>query len=100
MTQAGQAHPLACEFFGRTLHRMRKEFAHVTPYTATIPSFGIPWGFILGSDTLDTSIWNRHALQTRLDALSVFGLKSYDVETHEHMFNLPKALREALAKIE
>ncbi len=100
VTQAGQAHPLACEFFNRTLHTMRREFAHVTPYTAAIPSFGIPWGFIIGSYTLDASRWNCHFLQARLNALPFSGLRNYDIETHAHMFNLPKALRLALGKIE
>lgn len=96
VTQAGQAHPLACEFFARTLGTLSRELTYAVPYTVCVPSFGVPWGFVLASNDLDPSRWRLRELRSRMASLRIPSLRSYDAQTHAHMFQIPKALRSAL----
>ncbi len=99
VTQAGQAHPLACGFFAGALATLSREFTYAVPYMASVPSFGIPWGFVIASHDLDPSRWRREELESRLASLPANAFRSYDAQTHGHMFRVPKALRTALAKM-
>ncbi len=68
------------------------------PYEAWIPSFGLPWGFIAASNTVDPRQPSREdvdkAIATRLKG----GLQYFDGETHQGQYKLGKHTREALAK--
>ncbi|WP_437970716.1 hypothetical protein WMF04_16125 [Sorangium sp. So ce260] len=98
VTQAGQAHVLYSRFLNRTLRTLGGSFAHVIPYTITVPSYGCPWAFALASAGVDFSAVSPEAMARRIAQLPEAALASYDHETHLHMFHLPKALRLALAE--
>ncbi|WP_372425023.1 hypothetical protein [Salinarimonas chemoclinalis] len=99
VTQAGQAHPLACGFTARVLATLRGAFADVALYTHNVPSFGTPWCFaIAGGDLSALHALEPATIEARLARLPAGALVAYDGETHRHMLALPRALREALAR--
>jgi spermidine synthase len=93
VTQAGAVEHLDGSFFasvGRTLSEL---FRYVTPYLLDIPSYGLPWGFLVASNTPvfpDTCM-----LPARLGALTAMPT-TYDLESHLRMFNLPRLIRARL----
>ncbi|QTR02594.1 hypothetical protein J7S33_26445 [Saccharothrix algeriensis] len=92
-TQAGPANPLAPEFFAGVLRTLRSVFRHATPYTAAVPSFGVPWGFVLASDH------EAAADPAGSPAAGPPGtITTYDAETHRHMFAVPRSLRAGRAR--
>ncbi|WHT19409.1 hypothetical protein N8J89_41085 [Crossiella sp. CA-258035] len=95
-TQAGPANFLDPEFFASVLRTLRSVFRHVLPYTLTVPSYGIPWGFALASDDLDPAALTEAVVEQRLARLAT-APQCYDGGTHRHMTALPLRLRTALA---
>lgn len=51
---------------------------------------------MIASDELDPSSLRGEELARRAAPAEALRLRSYDATTHEHMFLLPRALREAL----
>ncbi|MGJ3264483.1 MAG: hypothetical protein ACFE0R_14725 [Salinarimonas sp.] len=99
VTQAGQAHPLACRFTARVLATLRGAFADVALYTHNVPSFGTPWCFAMaGADLSGLRALEPGTIDVRLAALPQNALEAYDGETHRHMFAVPRVLRAALAR--
>ncbi len=71
-------------------------FPVVTPYQASIPSFGLPWGFALASKATDPTTWSCEAVDHLISERIQGELKYYDGITHRGQFSLPKNLRHAL----
>lgn len=80
----------------RTIREMLKRFfTQVSSYTTYCPFYAVSYAFTLSikdnqKDVLDVSIFNKRVNQ--LDNQ----LRFYDSETHIHMFNLPKYVRNAI----
>jgi spermidine synthase len=70
----------------------------VLPYVAYVPCFGGPWGFCLASRGKDPSRFSPAAVDRRLAARSLGGMRFYDGITHRNMFSLPAYIRRALAE--
>jgi spermidine synthase len=96
VTQAGAAHHRDCEFFASVLCTLKSVFRFIAPYSVSVPSYGIPWGFVIASDGIDPSVWDETDITRKLDALITNDLRAYDATAHCHMFSLSKTLREAL----
>lgn len=97
VTQAGQAHPLACEFTARVRRTLEEAFAEVVLYTHHVPSFGLPWCFaVCGERARAVAALEPDAIDAHLSSLGLRP-RAYDGETHRHMFALPRFLRDALA---
>jgi spermidine synthase len=94
-TQAGSANPLDIEFFASVLRTLRSVFRYALPYTMTVPSYGIPWGFVLASDALNPTGLTEAQVDRKLAAVAV-SPEWYDGMTHRHMTALPLRLRTAL----
>ncbi|MFI9012081.1 hypothetical protein ACIGNX_33060 [Actinosynnema sp. NPDC053489] len=90
-TQAGPANPLAPDFFAGVLRTARSVFRHATPYTSAVPSFGVPWGFVVASDHPGAADPGRAAVPEPPRPVT-----TYDAETHRHMFAVPRLLRAGL----
>lgn len=81
----------------RTIREMLKRtFTQVTTYTAYCPFYAISYAFTLSirdekKDVLDVSLFEKRV--SELGHLLHF----YDLETHKHMFNLPKHIRSAIS---
>jgi spermidine synthase len=72
-------------------------FPSVLSYQSFIPFYGLPWGFAVASmQDLHARFSPQTLSQTLLDR-GCTDLKFYDAETHQHLFSLPKDLREELS---
>ena len=94
--QAGMT-KVADEAFFTALHRTLADvFPIVRGYQTFVSCFGTPWGFLLGSKSVDPLMLDT----ARVDALiagRVRGdLRYWDGQTHQHAFSLPKFLRTAI----
>jgi spermidine synthase len=79
------------------IRNLQQAFAHVRPYQTVIPFYGLPWGFAVASDSpLDERLTPAAVTQT-LAARGCTDLRFYDSETHNHLFSLPRFLRDAFA---
>jgi spermidine synthase len=79
---------------GKTLQSC---FRCVLPYQSFIPFYGLPWGFAVAGKQDIRSRFSPHTLTQTLRERGCTDLKFYDAETHQHLFSLPKYLREELS---
>jgi len=98
VTQAGAAGHLHSEFFASVLRTTRSIFRYAVPYSISVPSYGVPWGFVMASDGIDVSAYDEERVAAALATLDASSLRSYDLVTHRHMFSLPRAVRAALER--
>jgi spermidine synthase len=96
VTQATSTAVNNCTSFLIIANTIKEVFTVVRPYSANVPSFFSPWGFIFASQNSDPLTVLSDELRNRISYLK--GLRFYDAETHTAMFVLPKFLREALDK--
>lgn len=85
-----------CRAHIEIVNRLKQVFAHVRSYQVNMSFYGLPWGFALGSDTPFAERLTPEAVERTLAERGCSGLRHYDAETHQHMFSLPKYLRDAL----
>lgn len=74
-------------------------FKIVRAFQAIIPSFDLPWGFLLASKKVDPLILSPDEINRKIRMRKLGNLKYYDGITHIGIFSLPKYLREDLKKI-
>ena len=77
---------------------LKSVFKYVRPYQANIPSFGLPWGFALASNTLDPKQISEEEINRRISKRMKGDLKYYDGETHHGQFLLAKLIRDRMEK--
>lgn len=75
---------------------LRQVFSEVIPYGATIPFFGSSWGFALASGQSFDDRLNPTRIDGLLQKIDQENIRFYDLESHAHMFSLPKYIRDAL----
>lgn len=73
---------------------LQSVFAHVHDYSAFIPFFGEPWGFVIGSQDSMIAGLTEVEIDRRLESRGICG-DFYDGETHVGMFNRPRSVRKA-----
>ena len=73
-------------------------FPHVYPYSLNIPSFGTPWSFTLASDKELSAIPPPSFIDKAIQERIPHPLRFYDGLTHQHLFSLPRYLREGLER--
>ena len=79
---------------------LKEVFPVVAPYQASIPSFGLPWGFALASKGLDPRTLSPEEIDRRIAQRLRGVLQSYDGQTHLGQFLLPKQVRREMEKEE
>ena len=79
---------------------LKTVFPVVSPYQASIPSFGLPWGFALASKHFDPQSFDCKEVDKRIAQRIKGELKYYDGETHAGQFLLPKQVRLKMQKEE
>jgi spermidine synthase len=100
MTKIGEL-PFYCSM-ARTLSAV---FPLVAPYQSMIPCFGTPWGFIVAAKVgtpggeADPRALTVAEVDRRVRERVRGELRFYDGLAHQHMFSLPKFLRDALASM-
>jgi spermidine synthase len=96
--QAGTTALTSLLCLGAVYQTLKAVFPIVAPYEASIPSFGLPWGFILASKSIDP---RKLAVQEIDEAIKkrIRGeLRYYDGETHTGQFRLGKHIRREIEK--
>ena len=75
------------------VHTIGTVFNHVSNYQVNISGFGMPWSFTVASQSkIDTTGPRDQKCKSRI----YNQLKFYDYESHVHMFNVPKYVRDEL----
>jgi spermidine synthase len=97
-TQAGPAQPLVAGFFSIVLKTLRSVFRHATPYRMAVPSYGVSWGFVVASDSVDPSAVPEDHVESAMERVGEGAATVYDRVTHRHMFALDRPLRDALTR--
>jgi len=98
VTQATSTAAHNCSSFLIITNTAKKVFPVVRPYSANVPSFFSPWGFVCASKNADPLAVPTDKIRKRIKNLD--GLRFYDYEMHGGLFALPKFLKEALKKEE
>lgn len=85
-----------------TLHSMvyttlKKVFRNAEPCYAFVPSFDVPWSFIVASNNKQ-ELKKINTIDKLIKERIKGELKFYDGETHISIFNTPKYIRQILAK--
>lgn len=94
--QAGTTAVGSLQCFSSVYQTLKSVFPIVRPYQASIPSFGLPWGFAMASNTLDPMKISDEELNRRIANRIKGQLKYYDGETHRGQFLLSKIVRERM----
>jgi spermidine synthase len=95
--QAGMTKIGELAFYSALARTLREVYPVVAPYQSFIPCFGTPWGFILAAQAADPRTLSVDEVDRRVAERVGGGLRFYDGLAHQHMFSLPKFLRETLA---
>jgi spermidine synthase len=96
VTQSGPADLINCtECYTPLVNTIGEVFPFVVSYHVHIPAFGMPWGFTIGSKAEIDFHSNGDFEKNMSDKLNI-PPRYYDRISHEHMFALPKYLRDAI----
>ena len=82
--------------FSAVYQTLRSIFPVVAPYQAFIPSFGLPWGFIVASKRNDPRTLREEDIDAGIEARINGSLSFYDGVTHKGLFGIPKHVRREL----
>jgi spermidine synthase len=92
--QAGMTKLGELDFYGSMNRTLGAVFPHLAPYQSFIPCFGTPWGFILAGKADDARGLTPAEVDARLRARLRGDLRFYDGLAHQHLFSLPRFLRD------
>jgi spermidine synthase len=94
--QAGPASAIDHSMFARLSATVRAELPHVASLRAWVPSFGAPWGMLLGARHALTAVTDPAACDARLRELVAGRLRYLDGATLAAASVLPPYLRDAI----
>ncbi len=97
VTQAGSGNLIQIELHLRLYATLKKVFRYVYPYYQHIPSFDVPWAFLLCSDEKMPE-YSSKEIDRRIRERTQDELKFYDGITHQGIFHLPKNIRKTLTR--
>ncbi len=86
----------SCEAHASIIKTLRQCFKSVFSYQTVITFYGLPWAFAVAGDEDLAPRFAPDALTATLRERGCADLKFYDAESHQHMFALPKYVREAI----
>ncbi|PKN02070.1 MAG: polyamine aminopropyltransferase [Elusimicrobia bacterium HGW-Elusimicrobia-1] len=96
--QAGSGNLLQFNFHKMLFATLRSVFNDARAYYSYVPSFDVPWAFIVASDSKRrVSASAVDAKIKKLDSRKAGRLKFYDGLTHEGLFAIPKFYRDILS---
>lgn len=96
--QAGSGSLLQIHLHAVLYRTLTRVFRTVSPYYVYVPSFDVPWAFLICSNRGDPKTIPAGALQRRIAQRIQGPLRFYDAETHTGLFHLPKYLRTLLER--
>jgi spermidine synthase len=86
----------ACEAHASIIKTLRQCFRSVFSYQTVVTFYGQPWGFAVASDEDLAPRFAPDVLTATLRERGCANLRFYDAESHQHMFALPRYVREAI----
>ena len=97
--QAGSGNLLQIALHLKLYSTLKKVFPVVHSYSAHVPSFDVPWAYLLCSMSPqnDPSRLSAKEVEKRISKRVKGELRFYDGMTHEGLFRIPKHLRRSLA---
>lgn len=98
--QAGTTRPWDTDMLTAIAKTISCVFPTTRIYQVMIPSFGLPWGFILGTKIVDPLTFSPAQVDMQIKKRGLKKLEYYDGITHLSMFALPKYLRKDFDKQE
>jgi len=94
--QAGSGNLLQIELHQVLYSTLKKIFKYVRPCYAYVPSFDVPWAFLIASNARDPLSQSREEADAAIKKRIRGPLKFYDGITHTGLFHVPKYLRTLL----
>ncbi|MHB8544710.1 MAG: polyamine aminopropyltransferase [Leptospirales bacterium] len=94
--QAGTASIPYLLNFSAVYQTLNSVFPVVAPYQASIPSFGLPWGFAIASKNQDPRQFSESLVDQKIRERISSPLSFYDGTTHKGIFGIPKHVRREL----
>jgi len=98
VTQAGSGDFTQLEIHGRIHATLRRQFRNARPYYAHVPSFGVPWGFVVAAPVKDPLAMTSGSVDAEIRRRVKGPLSFYDGMTHQGLFNVSKNIRAILAR--
>jgi spermidine synthase len=95
--QAGPVSPGEMKLHARIVNTMKAVFPHVQSCTSYTPTYGRPWGFVLGSNEAINNRPDPEVVDQLLAEKTTGGLRMLDGTTLLGILQIPKHLREAIA---
>ena len=98
--QAGSGNLLQIELHLKLYSTLKRVFRVVCSYSAHVPSFDVPWAFLLCSqdEKMDPLKLSSREVERRIRRRVARPLEFYDGVTHEGLFRIPKHFRKRLAE--
>lgn len=97
VVQAGSVAPLNIELYARLACTLKRTFPYTFPYSSAIPSYGEPWGFIVGSANPIDRRPDPGTIDRILAEKTTGGFRLIDGETFLGMAQIPLYIRRAIA---
>lgn len=97
IAQAGSGSLVQIHFHSVLFNTLRRVFKVVRPFYAFVPSFDVPWAYLIGTQKADPKRLSAQAVDRRLGTLGQ-KLRFYDGEAHQGLFHIPKYLRRMLSR--
>jgi len=98
--QAGSAAHTSLTCFAAVYQTLKSVFPFVGGYQATIPSFGLPWGFTVAATRIDPRAIPPEEIDRRIKERIKGGTKYYNGEIHQGQFLFPKNVRNGLEQFD
>ncbi len=95
--QASEANLQGLSRHRRIRRQLDELFEETASMACFIPSFRCMWSFAVASDQVAPKRLNAAQVQSRIAERRLTDLRFYDGETHQHIFALPRPLRDKLA---
>ncbi len=96
--QAGTTSAQTLLNFTAVYQTLKQSFPIVCGYQASIPSFGLPWGFAIASKRFDPRSISNQEIDQRIAERVNGDLTYYNGEIHQGQFLLPKHIRLQMEK--
>ncbi|MDC0833525.1 spermidine synthase [Leptolyngbya valderiana BDU 20041] len=98
VVQAGPVAPAELQLHARIVNTLKAVFPHVQSYSSYVPTYAAPWGFALASTQELSTRPDPESIDRILAENTTGGLRMFDGTTLLGMTNLPRHLRDAIAR--
>ena len=96
VVQAGSTAPYDMAMHVKLIKTMQAVFPHVVAYSAYVPSFAAPWGFVMGSTTRIEMYPEPDLCDRELDEGTTGDFRFFDGESLLGLMQQPKYIRDAV----